>query len=74
MNYTNVMEKDRVTGERRRGYNPMLDTMGPTNYLPMHCYSSVDHKYESRMIGYVKSGNVYEEDLLAQVKMIFLDQ
>ena len=55
-------------------YQPGLDLVGPSNWLPQQCYTSVDYKYASPVIGYIKNGNQLEEDLLKQIKDIFVDQ
>ena len=40
----------------------------------MQCYSTVDYKYDSPIIGIIKNGNQLEEDLLTQIQKIFADQ
>lgn len=40
----------------------------------MQCYSTVDYKHDSPVIGIIKNGNQLEEDLLSQIKKIFQDQ
>ena len=55
-------------------YQPSLDLAGPSSWLPQQCYSSVDYKFLSPVIGYIKNGNQLEEDLLKQIQDIFNDQ
>ena len=80
-NFADYGNTKRVIGKDDRGnsiktpsYSPGLDTYGPSNWLPMQCYSSVDYKYASTVIGIIKNGNQLEEDLLSQIKSIFYEQ
>ena len=68
MNYTNT---ERETGKDENGepimvrsYQPSVDLTGPGSWLPTQCYSSVDYKYASTVIAYIKNGNKLEQDLL----------
>ena len=38
-------------------YAPGTDLTGPGSWLPQQCYSSVDYKYVSSVIGIIKNGN-----------------
>ena len=58
----------------RRGYDPTMDSLGPTNTMPFQCYTSVDFKYKSPVIGIIKNGNKLEEDLRYQFKEVFANQ
>ena len=42
--YTNTKRK-MENGNRTESYNPQFDTLGPNNWLPLQCTSSVDHVY-----------------------------
>ena len=77
-NYTNGNRKVGVdengTNIFVRSYTPSSDVTGPGNWLPTQCYSSVDYKYNSTVIAYIKNGNQIEEDLLLQIQSVFSDQ
>lgn len=63
-NYTNTKRTFR-NGTSVDSYLPPFDQTGPNNFVPLQCISSVDYKYASTVIGYIKNGNQLEEDLLA---------
>ena len=56
-------ETKKKVENKERYYSPALDTLGPANWIPLQCYSSVDFKYTSSVIGIIKNGNQLEEDL-----------
>ena len=56
-----TFSRNKTTGEKIPNkepyYSPALDTLGPSNWIPLQCYSSVDFKYTSSVIAIVKNGN-----------------
>jgi len=60
-NYTNTNRTIAATGEKLLSYYPTMDTLGPYNWLPLQCKSSVDEKYESPVIGYIINKNTTSE-------------
>ena len=45
-----------------------MDTLGPNNWLPTQCISSVDYKYGSPVIGFIDNGNQLGTDLFGIFK------
>lgn len=63
--YTNT-KRIKADGKETKSYNPQFDFLGPNNWLPLQCTSSVDEYYRSPIFGYIKNGNDLENDILLQ--------
>ena len=64
MNMTNSKRTD-DDGNRVKSWTPLLDFLGPHIFAPMNCLSVEEDKFESPIIGYIKSDSVLQKNMIA---------
>lgn len=51
-------------GERVKSWTPLLDFLGPHIFAPLNCFSVEEDKFESPIIGYIKSDSILQKNMI----------